>query len=173
MTFSSPSQDPNLPLAAFSDKLRGIFQLYNNSTIKMNLSLASRHLQLALLTATLLHHHTAHSACNPANKPFNNRLELKTAIDTCFEGDDAATAATIAEYNPQRCERNVKETYGWPMNEWCVGEVDDMQLLFVGKREFNEDISDWDTSKVTDLYETFSYATSFDGDISRWDVSKC
>ena len=107
----------------------------------MNLSLASRHLQLALLTATLLHHHAVHSACNPAKKPFNNRLELKTAIDTCFEGDDAATAATIAEYNPQRCERNVKETYGWPMNEWCVGEVDDMQLLFVGKREFNEDIS--------------------------------
>jgi len=123
------------------DDTEAIFQLDNHHSVKMNLSLASRHLQLALLTATLLHHHTAHSACNPAKKPFNNRLELKTAIDTCFEGDDAATAATIAEYNPQRCERNVKETYGWPMNEWCVGEVDDMQLLFVGKREFNEDIS--------------------------------
>ena len=35
----------------------------------------------------------------------------------------------------------MKRTYGWPMNEWCVGNVDDMQLLFVGKREFNEDIS--------------------------------
>lgn len=45
------------------------------------------------------------------------------------------------EYNPQRCNARVKTTYGWPMNEWCVGLVDDMQLLFVGKREFNEDIS--------------------------------
>lgn len=53
-----------------------------------------------------------------------------------------------------------------------LGLVDDMQLLFVGKRDFNEDISDWDTSRVTNLYETFSYAESFTGDISRWDVSK-
>ena len=27
------------------------------------------------------------------------------------------------------------------MNSWCVGKVDDMQLLFVGKRDFDEDIS--------------------------------
>ena len=47
-----------------------------------------------------------------------------------------------------------------------------MQLLFVGKRDFNEDISDWDTSRVTNMYETFSFAESFTGDISRWDVSK-
>ncbi len=106
----------------------------------MNLSTASRYLQLALLTATTYVHH-AHAACNPANKAFDNREELKVAIDTCFEGDDAATAATIAAYNPQRCNGRVKTTYGWPMNEWCVGEVDDMKLLFVGKREFNEDIS--------------------------------
>lgn len=104
----------------------------------MNLSTASRHLSLLL---TALHHFKVHGACNPTNKAFRNREELKRAIDTCFEGDDPATAATIAEYNPQACDRNVKTTYGWPMNEWCVGEVDDMQLLFVGKREFNEDIS--------------------------------
>ena len=105
----------------------------------MNLSTASRHLSLLLLT---LHHtHYTQAICNPANKAFRNREELKRAIDTCFEGDDPATAATIAEYNAQACDRNVKTTYGWPMNEWCVGEVDDMQLLFVGKRDFNEDIS--------------------------------
>lgn len=58
------------------------------------------------------------------------------------------------------------------MHSWCTGLVDDMQLLFVGKRDFNEDISDWDTSRVTNLYETFSFAERFTGDISRWDVSK-
>ena len=107
----------------------------HNKKEAMNLSTATR----LLLTTILLHQ--AHGICNPANKSFRNREELKRAIDTCFEGDDPATAATIVEYNPQSCERNVKTTYGWPMNEWCVGEVDDLQLLFVGKREFNEDIS--------------------------------
>ncbi|KAL7451091.1 hypothetical protein ACHAWC_002932 [Mediolabrus comicus] len=99
------------------------------------------------------------------------RDELKIAIDTCFEGDDPATAATIEEYNPAKCDGLVKVKYGWPMNTWCTGEVDNMELLFVGKRDFNEDISEWDTSKVTNLYETFSYAESFTGDISKWDVS--
>ena len=107
----------------------------------MNLSTASRHLSLLLLTTTLYHTHYTQAICNPSNKAFRNREELKRAIDTCFEGDDPATSATIAEYNAQACDRNVKATYGWPMNEWCVGEVDDMQLLFVGKRDFNEDIS--------------------------------
>eukprot|EP00956_Cyclotella_meneghiniana_P020378 scaffold35859_cov72-Cyclotella_meneghiniana.AAC.5 len=106
------------------------------------------------------------------NKPFENRIELKKAIDTCFYGDDAATAATLVEYDLDACESKIKTTYGWPMNTWNTGLVDDMQLLFVGKRDFNEDISDWDTSRVTNLYETFSYAESFTGDISRWDVSK-
>ena len=110
--------------------------------------------------------------CNPRNKPFKSRVELKRAIDTCFYGDDPATAATLVEYNRHACETQIKPRYGWPMNEWCTGLVDDMQLLFVGKRDFNEDISDWDTSRVTNLYETFSFAESFTGDISRWDVSK-
>ena len=110
--------------------------------------------------------------CNPKNKPFKSRVELKRAIDTCFYGDDPATAATLVEYNRHACETQIKPRYGWPMNEWCTGLVDDMQLLFVGKRDFNEDISDWDTSRVTNLYETFSFAESFTGDISRWDVSK-
>ena len=110
--------------------------------------------------------------CNPNNKPFQNRIELKRAIDTCFYGDDPATAATLVEYNPYACETRIKPRYGWPMNTWCTGLVDDMQLLFVGKRDFNEDISDWDTSRVTNLYETFSFAERFTGDISRWDVSK-
>ena len=101
-------------------------------------------------------------------KCFEDRDELKRAIDRCFEGDDQSTAAMMVAYNPARCEGEVKPTYGWPMNEWCVGDVTDFQLLFVGKRDFNEDIGDWDTSQVTDMYETFSYAESFDQDLSKW-----
>ncbi|KAL7539593.1 LOW QUALITY PROTEIN: hypothetical protein ACHAXR_011431 [Thalassiosira sp. AJA248-18] len=121
----------------------------------MNLSSAFHHLLLSIAIGGI----SVVSAEN--NKCFESRDELKIAIDTCFDGDDYSTAATIADYDPTKCENEVKVTYGWPMNTWCTSEVDDMQLLFVGKRDFNEDISDWDTSKVTNLYETFSYASSF------------
>ena len=96
---------------------------------------------LILTTTTNYFILLVNAACQDGNKPFQNRRELKIAIDTCFFGDDAATAATIAEYNEEKCNNEVKSTYGWPMNTWCTGEVDDMQLLFVGKRDFNEDIS--------------------------------
>ena len=83
------------------------------------------------------------------NKCFASRDELKRAIDSCFEGDDPATAATLSDYNQNRCDNLIKSTYGWPMSTWCTSEVTDFQLLFVGKRSFNEDISTWDTSKVS------------------------
>ena len=144
----------------------------------MNLSSAFHRLELLSITIGglfLINNNNAaivvRAACQEGNEPFKDRDELKIAIDTCFEGDDPATAATIAEYNPEKCDEVVKVKYGWPMNTWCTGEVDNMELLFVGKRDFNEDISEWNTSKVTNLYETFSYAASFTGDISKWDVS--
>ena len=83
------------------------------------------------------------------NKCFASRDELKRAIDSCFEGDDPATAETLSSYNQYRCDNLIKSTYGWPMSTWCTSEVTDFQLLFVGKRSFNEDISTWDTSKVS------------------------
>ena len=102
----------------------------------MNLSSAFHRLQLLSITIG-----GVQAACQEGNKPFKDRDELKIAIDTCFEGDDPATAATIEEYNPAKCDGLVKQRYGWPMNTWCTGEVDNMELLFVGKRDFNEDIS--------------------------------
>ena len=102
----------------------------------MNLSSAFHRLQLLSITIG-----GVRAACQEGNKPFKDREELKIAIDTCFEGDDPATAATIEEYNPAKCDGLVKVKYGWPMNTWCTGEVDNMELLFVGKRDFNEDIS--------------------------------
>ena len=91
------------------------------------------------------------------NKCFEDRDELKRAIDHCYEGDDQSTGATIADYNPDRCENQVKTTYGWPMNTWCVGAVDDFQLLFVGKRSFNEDISGkYDTHYSTVIMDTLN-----------------
>lgn len=103
---------------------------------------------------------------------FADRKELRYAVDVCFEGGVGNRLChTDTRTDPRECER-VKETYGWPINSWCVGEVTDLHFLFVEKRDFNEDINGWDTSKVTDLYETFSYAESFNQDLSGWDVSR-
>ena len=103
---------------------------------------------------------------------FEDRDELKYAIDVCFEGGVGdRDCHTQTETDEVECVK-AKETYGWPMNDWCVGRVTDMHFLFVEKEDFNEDISGWDTSKVTDFYEMFSYAKSFDCDLSGWDSSQ-
>ena len=92
------------------------------------------------------------------NKCFQNRNELKYAIDTCFHGGEGAVSdyGTKVEIsaNEADCE-HTKTIYGWPMNEWCTDYVTDMHFLFSEKRDFNEDISDWNTSSCTDFYETF------------------
>lgn len=92
------------------------------------------------------------------NKCFENRNELKYAIDTCFHGGEGAVSdyGTKVEIsaNEADCE-HTKTIYGWPMNEWCTDYVTDMHFLFSEKRDFNEDISDWNTSSCTDFYETF------------------
>ena len=96
-----------------------------------------------------------------ANKCFDDGDELRSAITDYIDGDCGNSFSN--------CE--VSETYGSPMNSWCVGNVTDMSYLFSGAYSFNEDISDWDTSSVTTMYRMFSVATSFNGDLNNWDTS--
>ena len=65
----------------------------------------------------------------------------------------------------------VAQTYGWPMNSWCVGKVTDMSSLFNRMSMFNEDISGWNTSSVINMYLLFAGATSFNGNLSSWNTS--
>ena len=69
---------------------------------------------------------------------FVDNAELETAITSYFDQDCP---------NDDSCATGVQ--YGWPMNAWCVGSVDNMQSLFEGMRTFNENISAWDVSSVT------------------------
>ena len=106
------------------------------------------------------------------NQCFEDREELRYAINVCFEGGIGTRKCHHdTETDVDECER-VKETHGLTMNSWCVGNVDDMHFLFVEKRDFNEDISGWNTSSVTSFYEMFSYTSSFNCDLSQWDTSK-
>ena len=91
---------------------------------------------------------------------FADRAELKTAVD---------------QYVSQNCANNsncnVGQTYGYPMNSWCVGSVTNMYQLFLGMDTFNEDISSWDVSNVVNMMSMFRFASSFNGDLSLWDTS--
>ena len=57
------------------------------------------------------------------------------------------------------------------MNTWDVSLMTDLGGLFMGKRDFNEDISSWDISNVINLADLFHGAGNFSGDISSWNVS--
>ena len=68
-----------------------------------------------------------------ANKCFADRDELKTAIDGYM--------INIEGCRGSKNECAVGQIYGWPMNNWCTGNVTDMGRLFFNMQEFNEDIS--------------------------------
>lgn len=53
----------------------------------------------------------------------------------------------------------------------CTSGITDMNSLFDGWTNFNEDISTWDVSNATTMIEMFQNAQSFNRDIGYWDVS--
>ena len=91
-----------------------------------------------------------------ANQCFANLAELKTAV---------------GQYVDQDCENNeddctVKNTYGYPINSWCVGSVTNMYQLFRFQSEFNSDISSWDVSNVINMASMSEGAMAFESDLS-------
>ena len=63
-----------------------------------------------------------------------------------------------------------KAKYG-PIASWDTSGITNMNHLFYGMPDFNEDISRWNVSNVVTMDYNFSRATSFNGDLSRWNVS--
>jgi len=104
---------------------------------------------------------------------------LPTITYECFGEDDGGSDGilynAVRSYVGQVCANNkvcpIGQTYGWPMNSWCVGSVKDMSYLFRGMDTFNEDISGWNTSSVTDMTYMFGGASLFNGDLSNFDTS--
>ena len=96
----------------------------------------------------------------------------------CFSADDGGRDGILHNavrlYMVQDCANNedclIGQTYGWPINSWCVGNVQDMSHLFSQMNTFNENIHEWNTSSVTDMRFMFS-SSSFNGDVSSFDTS--
>ena len=59
-----------------------------------------------------------------------------------------------------------------PISDWDVSTVTNMNGLFQGKLEFNEDLSAWNVSNVQDMTGMFSCAIAFNQNISAWNVGK-
>ena len=118
----------------------------------LHCGLLSRVFQLNLAAAAL--------SCHFFQYCFPNKAELKAAVDG---------------YIAQDCTNNsgcmIAQTYGWPLNSWCVSQVRDMSRLFQNKDTFIDDISDWDVSSVTNMKWMFRGASSFNNTISTWDIS--
>ncbi|KAL7512415.1 hypothetical protein ACHAXN_010284, partial [Cyclotella atomus] len=96
------------------------------------------------------------------------KAELQAAVDACFASDHWTPSNP---YDPAVCEQK-KIAHGWPMNTWCFEDsITDMVGLFLGKIDFNEDISAWDVSRVEFLNAMFFYASAFNQNISGWNVS--
>jgi len=97
----------------------------------------------------------------------------------CFAADDGGKDGVlykaVRSYVSQDCANNEKceigQTYGWPMNSWCVGNVKDMSRLFEYMDTFNENISNWNTTSVTRMNLMFAYAKAFNQDLSNFDTS--
>jgi surface protein len=97
-------------------------------------------------------------------KPFNDKLELRTAIEIYLQ--DNSTDTPIAH------------TYGHPIGAWDVSSLTDLSALFknddIWNEDddiFNEDISSWDVASVTDMNHMFYGATSFNQPLDKWNVA--
>jgi len=53
----------------------------------------------------------------------------------------------------------------------CTTGITNMNSLFSGKNNFNQDIGSWDTSQVTNMAFSFFQADMFDQDIESWHTS--
>eukprot|EP01042_Synura_sphagnicola_P021003 gene21003-biopygen20555 len=60
--------------------------------------------------------------------------------------------------------------YG-PIGDWDVSSVTNLDGLFAGQRDFNDDVSRWDVSHVTSMTRLFYGAEAFNQPLESWDVA--
>jgi len=91
---------------------------------------------------------------------FVSTTELYDAVSTYLEDSSSSSA--------------VAQTYGWPINSWCVSQISDFSKVFSdpAARFFDESLNQWDLSAAVDTTSMFAGAASFRGDgLSEWNVS--
>ncbi|GKY95990.1 hypothetical protein MPSEU_000559500 [Mayamaea pseudoterrestris] len=97
-------------------------------------------------------------------KGFQTTQELYDAVDVYL-----ARPMSSAIYD-------VAATYGYPINEWLVGNLTRFDNVFAASRSpnsvsFNEPLDKWNMSKAVSLAFMFEGALAFSQDLSAWDTS--
>lgn len=59
---------------------------------------------------------------------------------------------------------------GGNFNNWNTSNIVNMNGLFYGCINFNQNLNNWNTSNVVNMSNVFNGATSFNGNITTWDV---
>jgi Mycoplasma protein of unknown function, DUF285 len=91
----------------------------------------------------------------------------------CFETTEELRAA-VEQYKGQNTyDQILAKKYGWPMNHWCVSNIEDFSQLFHAPhhRYLDEPLEGWDMSSATDLSGMFQNCHWFNQPLNRWDVS--
>jgi surface protein len=63
------------------------------------------------------------------------------------------------------------ETFNQPLDNWEVGKVTNMVMLFNECTLFNQQLNNWNVSNVTDMSRMFNDCTSFNQPLNNWIVS--
>jgi len=91
----------------------------------------------------------------------------------CLNGHPGDTGTlngiTCEAVDRELLEQKIKD--GGDLSKLCTSLVAEMDSLFYGLEDFNQDIGSWDVSNVTDMSGLFSGASSFNQDIRWWNVS--
>ena len=104
-----------------------------------------------------------------------NRALSSSEVFALYQMEKPKEVLTNANFQPAvnlwfSDEVNATATYGH-IRDWNVSGVTDMSTAFMGRTEFNEDVSRWDVSNVTNMRMMFRVAHSFNQPIGDWNTS--
>ena len=91
-----------------------------------------------------------------AIRVFRNKEQLEVAVNEYMDIKDSGRSFPVG-YSP--------------IENWDVSLVTDFSKLFLGKQNFEGDLSKWDVSNGTTFKMMFRGCRIFNADLSRWDVS--
>ncbi|MDB4293532.1 BspA family leucine-rich repeat surface protein, partial [Maribacter sp.] len=100
-------------------------------------------------------------------------LSMEFAFDSCENLDVKATDFPNLSnvQNMAGMFQGCSSLIGNPtFNEWDVSNVTDMNSMFNGATDFNQDIGNWEVGNVQSLDRMFQIASSFNQDVGNWDV---
>lgn len=117
---------------------------------------------------------TAMTTIYGADPNFGDTPSLDFFGTVFVPSSDAQFSASIAYYFDdtddvlltENNKKEIKAANG--IGKWNTSGISNMNALFQGKTNFNEDLKDWNVSGVTDMKNMFNGATNFSKNISHW-----